>query len=245
MSKNKLRVMLRTVCILSVLTIITSCDTLLGGDDSETAFLGSSFTPPTGTVRQLSLNENNEIQISPWNQGEMTLYVVTIGADENQDNAVEIVNDDGTFPSVLVDDAGNFPAIRIDTPPSETLLSTAEFNAFPDDQYTVTPKVFSFALIGGFFNPVSEIGITRRVSTETNEAFVYWMYTDRDVVITGSKDSEEYGNRELITTNLNLKQGWNRIVYSASFADDTLVLTEKTGSEPSGIGWFTEIEVLR
>lgn len=245
MSKNKLRAMLSTVIILSVITLTTSCDILLDGDDSGTASLGSSFTLPTGTVQQLALDQNKEIKIKPWSQGEMTLYVVTLGASEGPEDLEEIVHRDGSFPEIRVDKDGNFPSVTINKPPTETLISTADFNAFPDEQYTVTPEIFSFTLIGGLFNPDSDVVVSRRFSTETSDTFVYWMYVDRDVVATGSKDSEEYDYRELITTDLNLKRGWNRLVYSRSFSDDTVISTEKTGSEPSGTGWFTESEAFR
>ena len=191
----------------------------VGGDGS----LGESFTLPAGPIDYLPGN------------AEIALAFLNV---PGEDSSVHFYN------PVNVSD-GNFPGMEITAPSSEYLV---DWNIFFEeglgdssflnvsDANAKLQILFELAILKDT-DLIEEnvVGFIERTDDQTFE--VFWMYSDRNVQINGSVD---VGDPEdpyfTFTAQLNLRKGWNRVIDSLDPATDATMI--RTGSEPSGVGWY-------
>lgn len=223
----------------AILTSVTGCDNLLGGDDDIAAApLGGSFTLPAGTIQEISFIDGH-IEKSPWTYGEVTLYATTISAMDLGEG--QLIIDDDTYEAAVVNASGRFPEVQIGTPPPHKLLWSKEIEM--QEQFRANPEEFRFTIIYGFLCSNEEIGVLRRSISQKSGSWTVWFYVDRDVEIIGTH-SDGYDDGEFTYTHqmaLNLKTGWNRVVQTTTYTEDSIKTIVKTRGEPPETGWLVDM----
>jgi hypothetical protein len=209
MSGPKKAILATAVLIVSLVFVGCQRAGAGGGSTSPTAGLGSSFTLPQGLIEDWAGFDGD------------TASVVLFDADGlpvHDYGPVEIVG-------------GFFPGLQITAPPQGTLLAMDDLqNELGVTLATTNPdarfQIFEELMING--------GLFDMVYRESDEAFIGWLYADRNVVVSAEDDTTIPGTTVII--DLNLVTGWNRFVVTPNLTGSTV----RTGSEPAGTRWVMD-----
>lgn len=204
-----------SICVLILLVALGSCEsTGAGGSDSG----GTSGSDRPGEA--LLLPEGN---ITGWTLGDRNVYVLLVDA-----NAEPVQG----YGPVTVQDNGDFPGMSIDPPPSNALLSWADFQSLYCYELSIASITNDSVRFQSFCNVEVDDGNEILRGIDDGTVAVSWIYADGATAITASFSDSGYN----VTIDLQLNAGWNRVVFQSDDGASTIDLS--TEAEPAGTGWF-------